>query len=216
MGKIFLILFILSGMHAMAQPELKGGLESFLVNNKVYPPYSLQNCIEGTVTISFKLNDAGEVYFSKVQRGIGTDLDDEALRLIRMSSGKWELPEGHDSTTAVVVPIKFRLADNVCGNKNKQEIKLAIATYQANMAQTNAVLNFYKNKPDGKFTKEEEARIVSLKNTLGYDDVYFRQRVADGMKKLKQKDKQGACEDFLFVKYMGSDLADDALAQYCN
>ncbi|RZL32469.1 MAG: energy transducer TonB, partial [Pedobacter sp.] len=29
-------------------------------------------------------------------------------------------------------------------------------------------------------------------------------------------DKQGACEDFIFVKYMGSKRADDLLLKHCN
>ncbi len=81
---------------------------------------------------------------------------------------------------------------------------------------TDAVLNFYKNRDTLKFTKEEENRILALKKGLGYDEEYLKSRIDEGMKKLKQKDKQGACEDFLFVKHMGSDLADELLAKYCN
>lgn len=216
MARILLTLFFLSGLGVQAQPELKGGLDQFIKNNKVYPLYSLQNCIEGTVNISFKLNKKGEVYFSKVDKGMGTDLDDEALRLIRMSSGKWEVPAGHDTTVSLIVPINFTLDNFGCGNKSKAEIKAAIAAYQSRTGLTDAVLNFYKNKPSGKFTKAEEERIVALKASLGYDEEYLDRRLDDGRKKLKQKDMQGACEDFLFVKHMGSDKADELLAEYCN
>ena len=68
MARIFLALLILSGLGVKAQPELKGGLDQFVKANKVYPLFSLQNCIEGTVNISFKLNNKGEVYFSKVKK----------------------------------------------------------------------------------------------------------------------------------------------------
>ena len=216
MGRILLVLLFLSGLDVKAQPELKGGLDQFVSANKVYPSYSRQNCIEGTVNISFKLNDKGEVYFSYVEKGMGTDLDDEALRLVRMSSGKWEVPAGHDTTVALVVPINFKLDNFGCENKSKAEISAAIAAYQGRKALTNAVLNFYRNKPSGKFTKAEEDRIISLKANLGYDEEYLERRLDDGRKKLKQKDRQGACEDFLFVKYMGSDKADELLAEYCN
>jgi len=216
MARILLALLLLSGSGVGAQPELKGGLDKFILANKVYPLYSLQNCIEGTVTVSFKLNNQGEVYFSKVQKGIGTDLDEEALRLIRLSSGKWNVTPGHDTSVFVVVPVNFKLDDFDCGNKSKVEIKAAIEAYQSRTALTNAVLNFYRNKPSGKFTKAEEASILVLKTSLGYDDEYLEKRLEDGQKKLKQKDKQGACEDFLFVKYMGSDKADELLAAHCN
>jgi TonB family protein len=216
MSKILLALFLLLGLNVKAQPTLKGGLESFVMNNKVYPRYSLQNCIDGSVTISFKLNKAGEVYFSKIQKGIGTDLDDEALRLIRLSSGKWIVPADHDTAISVVVPINFKLSGDDCQNKSQKDIKQAIETYKTNVGMTDAVLNFYRHKATGKFTADEERRIVALKTSLGYDEEYMKMRINDGLKKLKQKDRQGACEDFMFVKNMGFDLADEQIAQYCN
>jgi TonB family protein len=216
MARIFLALFLFSGLALRAQPALKGGLENFVVNNKVYPLYSLHNCIQGSVTIGFKLNDQGEVYYSEIRSGVGTDLDDEALRLIRMSSGKWTVPQGHDSTIVIIAPINFKLSGYDCADKSTEEILEAIRNYKTNKGLTDAVLNFYRNKAAGKFSREEESKIVALKTSLGYDDDYLNNRIADGRKKLKQKDKQGACEDFLFVKYMGSDLADDLLAKYCN
>jgi hypothetical protein len=217
MARIFLALFLLTGFGLKAQPVLKGGLENFVANNKIYPLYSLQNCIQGGVTIGFKLNNKGEVFYSEVRRGLGTDLDDEALRLIRMSSGKWTMPQDHDSTVVILAPINFKLSGYDCANKSKEEIRQAIRNYKTNQGLTDAVLNFYKKvKAGSKFTKEEENKIIALKKSLGYDDEYLNSRINDGKKKLKQKDKQGACEDFLFVKYMGSDLADELLAKYCN
>jgi TonB family protein len=182
----------------------------------VYPQYSLQNCIQGTVTISFKLNKDGFVYYSKIRSGIGTDLDDEALRLIRLSSGKWIVPKNHDTTVSLIAPIKFTLSGYNCENKNPEEIKRAIALYRSNQGLASTIQNFYRNKEKGTYKKAEEARIIALRTELGYDDEYFQERIKDGLKKLKQKDKQGACEDFLFVKYMGSDLADEMLEKYCR
>lgn len=216
MTRILFALFLLSGLSVQAQPALKGGLEAFVASNKVYPQYSLQNCIQGTVTIGFKLNNKGEVYSSSVRNGIGTDLDDEALRLIRLSSGKWKLPDHHDTTLVLLAPMTFELSGYNCGGKNQQEIKRAIANYRSNEGMTNAVLNFFKNKSTGNYKPEEEARILALRDVLGYNNDYFKERINDGKLKLKQKDKQGACEDFLFVKNMGSNLADELLAQYCN
>lgn len=216
MAKILLVFFVLSASTLKAQPVIKGGLEAFVIANHVYPMYSLHNCIQGTVTISFKLNKSGEVYYSKISSGIGTDLDDEALRLIRMSSGKWIMPQHHDTTVSLIAPIKFSLSGYNCADKNPQEIKRAILAYRSNEALTSSILNFYKNKEKGTYKKEEEARFIALKDGLGYDDEYFQERIRDGLKKLKQKDRQGACEDFLFVKHMGSDLADEMLSKYCK
>ena len=216
MTKILIAFFVLLVTAVNAQPIIKGGLEAFVTANNIYPQYSLQNCIQGTVTISFKLNKAGQVYYSKISSGIGTDLDDEALRLIRLSSGKWTVPENHDTTTFLVAPMKFTLSGYNCADKDPQEIKRAIAVYRSSEALANSIQNFYKNKEKGDFKAGDEARFIALKQELGYDDAYFKERIADGLKKLQQKDKQGACEDFLFVKYMGSDLADEMLEKYCK
>lgn len=208
--------FMLCTLGLSAQPVVKGGLEAFVTANNVYPQYSLQNCIQGTVTISFKLNKDGFVYYSKIRSGIGTDLDDEALRLIRLSSGKWIVPKNHDTTVSLIAPIKFTLSGYNCENKNPEEIKRAIALYRSNQGLAGTIQNFYRNKEKGTYKKAEEARIIALRTELGYDDEYFQERIKDGLKKLKQKDRQGACEDFLFVKYMGSDLADEMLEKYCR
>ncbi len=215
MVRILLVFLLFLTSSLKAQPVLKGGLEAFVIANHVYPRYSLHNCIQGTVNISFKLNQNGEVYFSKIISGIGTDLDDEALRLIRMSSGKWLIPENHDTTMSLIAPLKFSLSGYNCDAKDPQEISRAILSYKTKEALSNSILNFYRNKEKGMFKIKEEARFVALKQELGYDDAYFQERIRDGLKKLKQKDKQGACEDFTFVKYMGSGLADEMIAKHC-
>lgn len=208
------MLLIFCGLGVYAQPTLKGGLESFINNNKIYPKYSLSNCIDGTVSIAFKLNKKGVVYYSEVRNGIGTDLDQEALRLIRMSSGRWTVPSDHDTTVMIITPISFKLSD--CVGKSKEEIKAAIAAYQSNTDLTTVVLNYYRDKELGRKPGITEERALELKQTLGYDEDYLSRRIEDGKKKLKQKDLQGACEDFKFVKYMGSALANDLLAQHCK
>lgn len=214
MGRILLLCFLLFGFSVQSQPRLKGGLDKFVMEKKVYPPYSLRNCIQGLVTIEFKLNNRGEVTYSAIRSGLGTDLDDEALRLIRLSSGKWELPKSHDTTIVLLAPMKFELYG--CEGKTKTEINLAIANYVSNASLTEVIQNFYKNKNTSGHTPEDEARFTRLKEELGYNDDYFKERIKDGKRKLKQKDVQGACEDFIFVKNMGSNMADELISQYCR
>lgn len=215
MKKILILFFLFITFSAMAQPQIKGGLEAYIKTNLVYPPYSLRNCLEGNVTIAFKLTKDGEVYQSSVQSGIGTDLDDEALRLIRRSTGKWIMPAGYDTSSVVIAPVNFKLEGSNCGNRTTADKRRAIAAYQASEGLTEAILNFYKNKEAGKFQKEEEARFLQLKKELGYDQAFMEKKIASGLKKIKQNDKQGACEDFYFVKHMGFDLADQHLKKYC-
>jgi TonB family protein len=210
----FLLLFSFS---AQAQPpEMKGGLPNFFKSNIIYPNYSRQNCIQGAVDVGFKLNAKGEVYFSTINKGMGTDLDDEALRLIRLTSGKWIMPSTHDSLVLLVVKVNFSLQGFECVSKDKREIAQAIAAYRAEEELASVVINFYKNKEKGSFKAEDEAKILRIKNELEITDEYLANKIESGLKKIKQGDKQGACEDFNFVKYMGSDAANELLAKYCK
>jgi hypothetical protein len=216
MKKILTVFLLFFGLYTFAQPVLKGGLENFISSNIIYPAFSYQNCIQGTISVSFKLNKAGEVYFSRVSSGPGIDLDDEALRLIRMSSGKWQVPADYDTAYVLIAPVNFKLASEDCNRVTQTEMNRAIAVYKAQEGLTDAITNFYRNKASGKYNEAEETRVIALKKELGYDDAFLEKKIREGQQKLKQKDRQGACEDFLFVKYMGSTLADDLLAQYCK
>jgi len=209
----FLLLSI--GIRAQ-EPQLEGGLSVFLKNNTIYPPYSLQHCIQGTIDIGFKLNSTGKVYYATVIRGIGTDLDDEALRLIKLSSGKWKVPLNHDTLALVIVPIQFTLKDNGCERSDKNTIAMAIRAYKAETELINVILNFYRSKEKGTYTAEDELKILKLKSELGIDDEYLEAKINVGLEKVNQGNKQGACDDFKFVKYMGSDKANALLSKYCN
>ncbi|KQS41361.1 energy transducer TonB [Pedobacter sp. Leaf194] len=217
MKNLIIVGFVLFGSLAMAQVQFKSGpsgFATFLKNNTIYPQFSKQNCIQGTVNVSFKLDKGGKVYSSKITRGIISDLDDEALRLVRMSSGKWQVPAGYDTTISVVVPVNFKLSGYDCEGKSKAEIKASIIAYEAEEGLTNAVINFYKNKDQAK--PGQEAQILAIKTQLGIDDEYLDGVIKTGLKKVKQGDRQGACEDFNLVKNLGSDKADDYLAKYCK
>lgn len=210
------ILLIFVSFSVFAQPQLPGGLGAFVERNLSYPSYSFRNCIEGVVKVAFKLTSTGKVYQSSVQSGTGTDLDDEALRLIRKTSGKWKVEAGYDTSTVVVAPVNFKLQGADCDRRSKAEIISAIAAYQSQQALTDAILNFYKKKGTEKDYTAEEVRINQLKKDLGYDEAYMKERVEAGEKKWKEGDAQGACEEFMFVKNMGFNLADDLIKKYCR
>lgn len=217
MWKIATLFFLFSAFLSVAQePQLKGGIADFIKQHTIYPAYAMHNCIQGTIHIGFKLNQKGEVYYSTVTKGLGIDLDEEALRLIRMTTGKWEVPITHDTLATLIVPVNFTLRNSDCNLKTSQEITLAIAAYKNETELSNVVQNFYRNKENGVFKPEDEPKILRIKAELEIDEAYLMERIETGLKKYKQGDKQGACEDFNFVKYMGSDKANNWLAKYCK
>lgn len=198
------------------QPEIKGGIANFIQEHTIYPTYSLQNCIQGTVKIAFKVNDRGQVYTASVADGLGIDLDDEALRLVKLTSGKWSVPSSYDTTSVLIVPVNFKLTGYGCERKTSAEIGSAIESYKSQEELIALVTNYYKSKRNGTAKAEDEARINRIKADLNIDDDYLDSRIELGMKKYRQGDVEGACKEFNFVLNMGSSKADELLSKYCK
>ncbi|MCX6234538.1 MAG: energy transducer TonB [Bacteroidetes bacterium] len=68
-------------------PKYPGGsayYKRFIFDNLAYPEEALLNGIEGSVYLSFTVNDFGDVIDAKVIKGLGYGCDEEALRLVRL------------------------------------------------------------------------------------------------------------------------------------
>jgi TonB family protein len=212
------LIMLAAAASVYAQPAFKGGqqaLVSFLKAKVVYPEYSRQNCISGTIDVAFKLDQSGRVINAKVQRGLGIDLDDEALRVIKLTSGQWSVPADYNSTTSLVQPIRFDPETTRCGSTNARDMQAAINDYRNRQELENAVTNYYINKYKGKADLSKESYIVALKKQLGFDDELISDLLKQANEKLKQGDKDGACTDWNFIRNIGSDRADSFIAKYC-
>lgn len=215
---IALVLFS-AGIAAAQQPAFKGGqqaLTNFLKAKIVYPEYSRQNCISGTINVSFTLDKDGVVHNARVQQGPGIDLDDEALRVIKLTSGQWVIPPTYRINTTIVQPIRFDPDPLRCGPANIRDMQSAIAGYKAQQELENAVTNYYINKYQGKADTAKEAVILGIKKQLGYDDDFINDQLSRANEKFKQGDKTGACADWNFIRNIGSDKADDFIRKYCT
>lgn len=218
--RAFLVLLLAPALlFAEDEPEFKGGKKSlfnFIYNNLIYPEYSMQNCLQGSVQISFKLNKQGKIWHSEVKKGFGTDLDTEALRVVRLTSGKWIIPAEHDTLTSMVLPVNFALKDFKCEERSKDEINAAINAYHARMGISNVIFNYYDKKAEGSADSADELRIQALKAQLGYDDKFIDRLLKQAQRKLKQEDRQGACEDFQIIRRLGSDKSATFIDQFCK
>ena len=216
---LFSLLIQFFGYSAQDQPVFKGGqksLVSFIDNNLIYPEFSRDNCLQGTIQVSFRLNLQGKIYESQVHKGFGIDLDMEALRVVRLTSGKWIVPANHDTLTSLVLPVNFSLRDFKCERRSKDEINAAINAYHARLGMTTAIFNFYDKKLDGSYDPADETRIMSLKLQLGYDEKFIGGLLKQAQRKLKQDDKEGACEDLQTIRRLGSDKSEILIEQNCK
>jgi TonB family protein len=204
---------------AGAQPAFKGGqgaLNDFLKSKIVYPEYSSRNCISGTVNVSFRLDKQGRVTDAKVQQGPGIDLDDEALRVIKLTSGLWTLPAGYNPTTNLVQPIRFDPDQTLCGQSTIKDMQAAITDYKNRQELENAVTNYYINKYQGKADLSKDATIIALKKQLGFDGELIDDILSKANEKLKQNDLESACTDWNFIRNIGSEKADSFIQKYCS
>lgn len=89
-------------------PEFEGGqdaLMKFLMNNLRYPEAAVDQELQGKVFVEFVVYPNGELGQYKLLRGVHTLLDKEALRVVKLTSGKWK--PGRQNGKAV--PVQFRL-----------------------------------------------------------------------------------------------------------
>lgn len=97
-------------------PEYPGGNEAmfkFLAENIKYPLLARESAVQGTVYISFVITEKGEVTDIKVIRGVGTGLDEEAVRVVKMMP-RWKpgKQSGKEVRVQYTLPIRFSLSDD--------------------------------------------------------------------------------------------------------
>lgn len=94
-------------------PEFPGGIDGFmkwLTQMLHYPPLAQRQRIQGTVLVAFIINADGSVTNLKIVKSAGKELDDEALRVMRMMPA-WKAGEDHGKPcrTYLRIPIVFKL-----------------------------------------------------------------------------------------------------------
>jgi len=103
-------------------PEFPGGqveMIKFLSKNINYPTVALDQGVQGSIYVQFVIWKDGSVREVKVLRGVGSSLDNEAIRVIKMMPN-WEpgTQRGIPVNTRYTLPIKFKLdAGNSTHNK---------------------------------------------------------------------------------------------------
>ena len=103
-----------SSGHMPSFPGGDGALMRFINDNLKYPPEALKNRIEGKVIVQFVVTKTGKVEKVKVARAVNKELDQEAVRLIKMlpdfSPGRNAM--GEPVNVWYTLPVIFKLPDN--------------------------------------------------------------------------------------------------------
>jgi protein TonB len=95
-------------------PEFEGGnagLMQYVARNIVYPEVAKEVGAQGTVYVSFVVNEVGKVESAKVLKGMGLGCDEEVLRVINKMP-QWKKPgknAGHAVKVRFNIPVAFKL-----------------------------------------------------------------------------------------------------------
>jgi TonB family protein len=99
-----------------AVPKFPGGdknYKAFIRKSIHYPASARKKHLEGRVFVTVVLEKDGHVTNAKVLHGISTDLDNEALRVIKLLP-KWKpaIYKNKPVRVQYLLPIKFELSSN--------------------------------------------------------------------------------------------------------
>ena len=109
-------------------PQFPGGnqeLSNFLSKTILYPSQALKEGIQGQVIVSFIVNEQGYIRNPKIEKGIGSGLDEEALRVV-LKMPRWEpgIQGGEPIAVQYNLPITFQAKSE----ENKRQGQLIQAT----------------------------------------------------------------------------------------
>jgi len=87
------------------------GFRNFIGKNLRYPQLAIDHGISGRVFVQFVVDQRGNVVDIQVLRGVDSSLENEAVRIIRSTSGRWTAgqKDGKPVKSRYVFPIVFRL-----------------------------------------------------------------------------------------------------------
>jgi TonB family protein len=74
------------------ESEYPGGSQewlAFISNNVRYPRSAVRNKVEGVAIVQFIVNEKGDVIDVTIIKSVDPDVDAEAMRVVKKSSGKW-------------------------------------------------------------------------------------------------------------------------------
>ena len=98
-------------------PQFPGGdaaLINFLNANIKYPPKAAQDRIEGKVIVQFMVKKSGKIDDIKVLRSVRKDLDNEAVRVVKMMPDFIPAKQNGEVTDMLyTIPVSFKLFDNM-------------------------------------------------------------------------------------------------------
>ena len=145
-------------------PQFPGGMGEamkFLAKNMKYPVAAQQAKIEGRVIVQFVVEKDGSVSDVKVMRGVNSELDAEAIRVVSMMP-KWIPGKQRGKAVAVkyTMPIMFRL-QTPASEKEKNSSPIVMEVEEgASKKSVDGVMDLVRPN-----SQEEDAPVIRINGT---------------------------------------------------
>ena len=145
-------------------PEFPGGMAEamkFLAKNIKYPVAAQQAKIEGRVIVQFVIERDGSVSDVKVMRGVNSELDAEAIRVVSMMP-KWIPGKQRGKAVAVkyTMPIMFRL-QTPASEKEKNSSPIVMEVEEgASKESVDGMMNLVRPN-----SQKEDAPVIRINGT---------------------------------------------------
>jgi tetratricopeptide (TPR) repeat protein len=180
-------------------PEFNGGdngLVEFIRTNLHYPVYARDNCITGKEYAWFIITPEGKVDSVRIMGGIHESLDQEAMRVVKLTSGHWNPGKRNDTAIAVQyrLPFNFQLVNTGCHDRD------------------------YYYKEGLKFLHKEkfDKALLSFDEAIKKDTFFVDALYNSAMINIKLKNFQTACNYLNRVKFAGKKEVDELIKKYCS
>jgi TonB family protein len=105
--------------------DLNYFLKYFVLPNIQYPDSARLNCIKGKVYVQFTVDSIGLISETKIVRSLCYSCDNEAMRVIRLSSGMWSPVKcgGKGINSHFVIPVEYKLKKSECKRQRKNNLR---------------------------------------------------------------------------------------------
>lgn len=192
-------------------PQFKGGekeLFSFIGNNVRYPPKARDNGIQGKVFVTFIVDTLGNIDSVRLLKDIGGGCGEEAMRVVKLTSGKWTpgIQEGKKINVRFNIPIGFILSEDSPNKKNMATDPFAL--YYENRSYNLGVEKLKTNE----FELAIQYFTEAINNKNNYIDAYYNR----GVGYLKVGKKEDACKDWKKAKELGDKEVEELIQKYCQ
>ena len=180
-------------------PSFIGGeveLFKFLGKNLVYPKQANLNCISGKVQLSFLIDSIGNVSDTEIVKSLGFGCDEEATKVILLTSGRWNpaTKNGKPELVRIALPVMF-LAQKDC-----------VPYYEELLEKGNRF-----------FEKEKfEKAILYYDETIMVKPFHPEALLKRGLSKLYLGNKIAACEDWNEIPKILQEEAEYYISKHCH